>query len=336
MSPALYTDKSKSDFLAHSTEQKQSKGMRVIDTYISNVVIPTCVNFFKGLLLPRGEASFKTINPDNVKHGIIEPPYFSDVMAEYVLTEILPLKKIYTAEHMLDNTITQECNNEQALSAIQEEFTSQIDYKKEFAEVWPKDHACAYERITKKGTKMPDIYLMSKQAAQKICKAKLLLIAYLSLTKVDFNNSDEITNTILKFSSENSLNISGQGLSSSKEKLVDGFMWVCTAFTDWLQIEAVYPSDVLATVRMLMPFEQDDGSDVILGATIPVKSASVKNEKDKKYLMELEERMYTIFTKQDLYPSDEALALTIGFLEYMSKNKDVAEKVIQYIGYLSK
>lgn len=336
MPSVLYADNSKSDFLPASADNRNTKGMNVIQTYFDNVVLATCVNFFKGCLTPRGEASFNTITPENVKNRIIDPPFFSDVMAEYVLTEILPLKKIYKAEHMLDTVIAQQCNNDKLISSIQEQFTKSIVYAKEFADVWPKDHPCAYERLDKKGNKKTSIYMMSKQAAQKLCKAKLLLIEYLKLTKVNMEDTEEVTESILQFSSVNTLNISGQGLSSMKEKLVNGFMWICTAFTDWLQIEAVYPADVLASIRMMLPFEEDDDSNVILDASIPLKASSVTSESEKKYILELEERIYSIYIKQDLYPSDEALALTIGFLEYMSKHKDIAEKTLHYIEYLTR
>jgi len=313
-----------------NTEERRDKINLAVETYFDTVVLSVCKNFFLGLIEQRGELNFYTVNMKNIKDRVISPPYFNEVMAEYVLTEILPLAAVLNQKRISQQSIETLYDGEQ-VTRIQEMFSEATGLRKAFLGVWPKLHHLRFDRTTKRGKTVSDIYLMSKPAAEKIHTAKLLLSSHLhSILKGNISEG-AIEDQIIALSQNNTLNIAGQGLSDTKDKLLHSLMWVVSAFTDWLQVEAVFPADIIASVRMIAPFEGVD----VLSLVVPIRPKDDVDEKEQSYLQALEDRIYNIFIQQDLYPSEQTLYMTLGFLVNVSNDEVLTERIIRFGEYLT-
>jgi len=303
-----------------------------VKTYFDEVVMTTCRQFFLGLLEPRGTHNFFDVSNDNIRKGIIRPPYFSDVMADYVLTQILPLEYIVKSEKLKDGFLVQRMEDEEAITHIMNTFTDSLAVLKAvYLEVWPKHHPLMYKRITKRGNEIFDIHLMQRSAAEKIYNAMLKLTNYFYYQFRPSRSIDDIPGDIVQLGKLNKFDVSkGEGLSEDKSKLVNALMWFVTGFTDWLEIEAGYPADIVAAARMIMPFKSDEEINYFCNPEKP--NRKVQTEEQYRNMQELEDRIYKIFIAQNIYPSDQALFMALGLIISVVQDEEW-NKISRYIDY---
>ena len=309
--------------------QKATSIAHAVNHYMEHVVYPVCTQFFVALVEPRGNHGFFNITPDNARRGFIQTPHFSETMADYVIQHILPLGKL-VGNKMVSEDVKSifYTENEAAMRQCMTTFTNQLsDYKDAFRSmlmdnpllVHPMVDARGNPVLDAKGEQKQSIFLMTRAAAQKIITAKYLLIDYLSLNP-EVENEESAEQEIMKLSSYNSLLLSGTGLPQDMERCLHAFLWVLSSVIDWLETEAVYPEDVLAAARLAMPFV--DQPDTINELVKPMTNSE-----------SLEDRIYQIITGYDLYISEQALHMIIGWMNRLRETPDLLSQTLAFSHY---
>jgi hypothetical protein len=287
-----------------------------VNTYMSNV-LAISANFLKGLTYPRSDI-FKRVDCPNINAGIVNLPVFTGEMAEYVITQILPLESIYK-KGLIDDKY-QLAFDRTAKQELQQRFdtlTQSIKYY--FKSCWKKEQESQEK-------KKPLIPVLTSEAAEKFLILQSNLRSYLKLQKDSVKTYEDMMKSLQELSLNNNLYITGSGFASSAEKLVKVLIWVISAYTDWFAIDIVEPSDIHAAVSVILPFNEVNAE--IIGDIM--KGEGLDKQQKEQFLNTL----YRTFIGQNLYITEVALQKCANFvLGLKARHQDLLSKALNFASY---
>lgn len=281
-----------------------------VDAYMG-YVLTLSANFLKGLTFPRSEL-FKHVTCPNIKLGSVGLPFFTGQMADYVITQILPLENVY--KKGLIDLEYQLAFNKAAQEAMQERFqvlaeSIQQSYKK----CWAK---------TKEDKKTVYAPVLTQEAAEKFLILRSNLRSFLNLNS-GASSYEEMMQALKGLGATNNLYITATGFSNNTEQLVKALVWIISAYADWFDIDVVEQADVHSAVFMLIPFP--DVEPEVIGDIM--KGESLDEAQKDLFLNNL----YRVFISNNLYINDVSLQKTADFiLGLKTRHNELYKKVLNF------
>jgi hypothetical protein len=323
-----------------------------VDRFVNDKIMPwiltLCATFLKGLTLKRNQ-TFVAVECRNMiafdartKKYNIEPPYLTELMAKYVVTQICPFRNMINfAENVsaetaeLDaivnkfNTITESLYDPMYLSELKSN------------KCWPKSHALKTEEQTAKRKRQGQadefkeefktkikVQFMEPGASKVLLKTKKSLTEFLKLQSMTANNtSDSFLFEQIKGAAEhNNLNIALPELSDKGQQLYRALMWIITAYTDWLGIDYIETPDVRAALGVMLSTPNSIVSDEA------ITNLMVPNPELPEALKNLV--FDNIVMNNDLYISEPTMIRLASALLRMIQ-QEMPQSVLAFNGLLS-